>query len=94
VEEVLYASGLAAEAVALGVPHPLLGQAVVAVVKPEREEAFHTAELIAYCRRRLPGFMVPLQAVCRAALPRNPNGKFDRRQLLDELRGLFTDPPA
>ncbi|MCP5421170.1 MAG: acyl-CoA ligase (AMP-forming), exosortase A system-associated [Gammaproteobacteria bacterium] len=90
VEEVLYASGLVDEAVALGVPHPLLGQAVVTVVKPG-QETLDTAELVGYCRRRLPGFMVPVRVVCRTSLPRNPNGKFDRRQLLDELRQMFAN---
>ena len=32
VEEAIYATGLVAEVVALGVPHPVLGQGVVIVV--------------------------------------------------------------
>lgn len=91
IEEVLYSSGQAAEAAALGIPHPALGQAVVAVIKPLRE-AFNESELIAYCKQHLPNFMVPLQIIARATdLPRNPNGKIDRKSLVEELRDLFPE---
>jgi acyl-CoA ligase (AMP-forming) (exosortase A-associated) len=91
IEEVLYSSGQAAEAAALGIPHPALGQAVVAVIKP-LHEAFSESTLIAYCKQHLPNFMVPLQIIARATdLPRNPNGKIDRKHLVEELRDLFPE---
>jgi acyl-CoA ligase (AMP-forming) (exosortase A-associated) len=91
VEEILYASGLVAEAAALGIPHPVLGQAVVAVVKPLREESFDIMAVLAHCKRHLPNFMVPLRIIPRAALPRNPNGKLDRRELANKLQTLFQE---
>ena len=92
IEEVLYGSGQLAEAAALGIPHPGLGQAVVAVVKPLRDD-LNEIELINHCKRHLPNFMVPLQVVARQAdLPRNPNGKIDRKSLVEELRNLFPEP--
>jgi acyl-CoA synthetase (AMP-forming)/AMP-acid ligase II len=37
--------------------------------------------------------MVPLQIVVRRAdLPRNPNGKIDRKALVEEFRALFPEP--
>lgn len=91
IEEVLYSSGQAAEAAALGIPHPTLGQAVVAVIKPLRYPC-NESELIAHCKRHLPNFMVPLQFIARPAdLPRNPNGKIDRKALAEELRALFQE---
>jgi acyl-CoA ligase (AMP-forming) (exosortase A-associated) len=94
VEEVLYGSGQVAETAALGIPHPALGQAIVAVIKPLREMCSESA-LIAHCKQHLPNFMVPLQIVVRRAdLPRNPNGKIDRKALVEELRGLFPEPPS
>ncbi len=94
VEEVLYGSGQIAETAALGIPHPALGQAVVAVVKPLRE-VFHESALITYCKRHLPNFMVPLQIIVRRAdLPRNPNGKIDRKALVEELGTLFPESPS
>jgi acyl-CoA synthetase (AMP-forming)/AMP-acid ligase II len=92
VEEVLYGSGQIAEAAALGIPHHALGQAIVAVVKPLREANFSASGLIAHCKQHLPNFMVPLQVVSRNRnLPRNPNGKIDRKALVEELRGLFSE---
>ncbi|MBL8260033.1 MAG: acyl-CoA ligase (AMP-forming), exosortase A system-associated [Candidatus Competibacteraceae bacterium] len=94
IEEVLYDSGQVAEAAAIGVPHWGLGQAVVGVVKP-LWDAFDEAQLINHCKLRLPNFMVPLQIVLRRAdLPRNPNGKIDRKLLAGELGELFSEGEA
>ena len=91
IEDVLYSSGQIAEAAALGIPHPALGQAIVAALKPLRED-FSESELINHCKQHLPNFMVPLQIVTRSTdLPRNPNGKIDRKTLLAELRTLFSE---
>jgi acyl-CoA ligase (AMP-forming) (exosortase A-associated) len=89
VEEVLYATGLVADAVAVGAPHAALGQAVVAVVSPAHGSVGDTNQLLEECRKRLPTFMVPMHVEWREALPRNPNGKFDRPQLAAEFRTLF-----
>lgn len=92
VEEVIYAGGQVAEAAALGIPHPELGQAVVAVVKPAAA-GFDAAALLQHCKRHLPGFMVPLQVITRDTLPRNPNGKLDRKAMAAELQDLFQEEP-
>ena len=90
VEEVLFATGLVADAAAVGVPHPTLGQGIVAVATPAPNQAGDTERLLAACREQLPLFMVPLRIEWRAALPRNPNGKYDRPRLAAELHELFT----
>ncbi len=94
VEEVVYGSGLVAEAAAIGVPHPLLGQGIVVVVKSLRADDFDAAAMIEHCRRQLPNFMVPLHIVSRDSLPRNPNGKIDRKGLVNELQDLFQEISA
>lgn len=91
IEDVLYGSGRIAEAAALGIPHPALGQAVVAVIKL-LEQGLNESELINHCKQHLPNFMVPLQIITRQAdLPRNPNGKIDRKALAAELCDLFVE---
>ncbi|MCC8998715.1 MAG: acyl-CoA ligase (AMP-forming), exosortase A system-associated [Candidatus Contendobacter sp.] len=91
IEEVLYGSGQIAEAAALGIPHPALGQAIIAVVKP-LQGAFNENELLNHCKRQLPNFMAPLQIIARQTdLPRNPNGKIDRKSLVEELRDRFPE---
>ncbi len=84
VEEVVYRTGRVLEAAAIGVAHPVLGQAVVLVIHAEDPQA--ADELMNECKLQLPAFMVPARIINRhAALPRNPNGKIDRKLLADEL---------
>jgi acyl-CoA synthetase (AMP-forming)/AMP-acid ligase II len=94
VEEVVYGSGLVAGAVALGLPHPTLGQAI-ALVASHHEGASDMEDtreqILAHCRRELPNFMVPLAVIVRDSLPHNQNGKIDRRSLREEYRALFQD---
>ena len=86
VEEVVYDTGLVAEAVAIGMPHPLLGQSIALVVCTRAGVGTGAAELLAACRRTLPSYMVPLQIELRdEPLPRNPNGKLDRVRIATEL---------
>lgn len=90
VEEAVYATGLVGEAAALGVPHPVLGQAIVVVATPRDGARLDTEELLAQCRQRLPAFMVPARvAVRERSLPRNPNGKIDRKLMAQEMQDLF-----
>lgn len=90
IEEVIYSSGLASQAVALGLPHPTLGQGIIAVITPAPHlEALDINALSQHCRQKLPSFMVPLQFFPREHLPKNPNGKIDRKRLYSELEGIF-----
>ncbi|MEE4206169.1 MAG: acyl-CoA ligase (AMP-forming), exosortase A system-associated [Erythrobacter sp.] len=84
VEEAALATGLATEAVALGVPDPRLGQAVHLVVRgPGNPE-----DLAKALKTALPNFMQPQPQHIhwREAMPLNPNGKIDRTALAAELK--------
>ncbi|MGV3510572.1 MAG: acyl-CoA ligase (AMP-forming), exosortase A system-associated [Novosphingobium sp.] len=83
VEEAAVATGLVAEAVALGLPDPQLGQAIHLVARGV-SGAPH-AELVPALTRTLPNFMVPRQIHWRDAMPVSPNGKLDRVALAAEL---------
>lgn len=89
VEEVVYASGLVKEAAAIGIDHPSLGQAIVVVVQPDTQHEFDAQILIDSCKKQLPNFMVPAKIEILADLPRNPNGKIDRKQLCQQYADLF-----
>ena len=84
VEEIVYASGLVGECIAFGVDHPALGQAIHVIATPPAAAASLDAPaLLAECRRRMPAYMVPAAVEAMAGpLPRNPNGKIDRKALL------------
>jgi acyl-coenzyme A synthetase/AMP-(fatty) acid ligase len=92
VEEVIYGLGMVAEAAAVGVPHRTLGQAIVVIVAPKPGAALDTDALLAQCQRSLPAYMVPhALRVSEGALPRNPNGKIDRKSLGESLQTLFDE---
>ncbi len=82
IEDAALATGLAAEAVALGIPDERLGQAVELVVRgtTANQDALKTA-----LAKALPGFMQPRRFHWRAKMPLGPNGKIDRAGLLAEL---------
>ncbi len=83
VEEVLYATKLVGECVAFGVDHATLGQAIqVIATAPDGSAALDVAALLAECKRLMPAYMVPHGVLAMAGpLPRNPNGKIDRKLL-------------
>src|SRR5262249_35984674 len=86
VEEVVYATGMVAETAALGIPHPVLGQAIVVIATPRGAAELDVDGLLTECKRRLPAFMVPALIKPRSGnLPRNPNGKIDRKLLAQDL---------
>jgi acyl-CoA ligase (AMP-forming) (exosortase A-associated) len=86
VEEAVYETGLARDAVALGVEDEKLGQRIVLAVSPlAGADGLDTAELLVELGRRLPRYMLPKQVEVLADLPRSPNGKFDRTAIRSEL---------
>lgn len=80
IEEAAMATGLVAEAVALGVPDARLGQAIRLVVRGGGDEEGLRMAL----RRELPNFMQPREILWVERMPLNPNGKIDRAALLAE----------
>ena len=85
IEEAALASGLVAEAVALGIADERLGQAVHLVVRAAPGVDGHEAELPAILMKELPNFMQPKHIHWRDAMPIGPNGKLDRTGLAAEL---------
>ncbi len=83
VEEVLYATRLVGECVAFGVDHSTLGQSIRVIASaPDGSAALDVDALLAQCRVHMPAYMVPAGIEPMAGpLPRNPNGKIDRKLL-------------
>ena len=92
VEEAAEATGLVAEAVALGVPDAALGAAVAIVARAAAgmDAATVEADLRARLRADLPNFMQPRFVLIRADLPRNPNGKLDRVAITEQALAELT----
>jgi acyl-CoA ligase (AMP-forming) (exosortase A-associated) len=86
IEDAALASGAAVEAVAIGIPDAALGQAIVLVARPADGIVDADRVLAGHFRRTMPNFMQPRRVLWRDALPRNPNGKFDRAALRAEIQ--------
>jgi len=91
VEEVVYSTGLIGAAAAIGVSHSRLGQAIVIVATPPVGGRLDGEALLSECRRAMPQYMVPARIIERADLPRNPNGKIDRKALAAEFADILQE---
>jgi acyl-CoA synthetase (AMP-forming)/AMP-acid ligase II len=86
VEEEVHRSGLAADAVAFGVPDEELGQVVHVAVAP-RAAALDLAALERHLRAALPTYMVPRRIhAWEGSMPRTSSGKLDRPQVIRTCR--------
>ena len=83
VEEILYATQRVGECVAFGVDHKTLGQVIQVIATPAAgSDELDCDALLAACRQHMPAYMVPAGVeVLAGPLPRNPNGKIDRKLL-------------
>jgi long-chain acyl-CoA synthetase len=86
IEAVLYEHSAVAEAAVIGIPHPVLGEEVGAVVQLRPGSMVSEADIQEHVASRLAGFKVPVRVwFADQPLPRNPAGKILKRQLRDEL---------
>ena len=85
VDDALAADPAVAEAVTFAVPHPTLGEDVVAAVVVRAGAAADTAGLRAGVAARLSTYKVPSVVLVVPAIPKNETGKVVRRQLAAAL---------
>ncbi|MGW0545980.1 class I adenylate-forming enzyme family protein [Streptomyces altiplanensis] len=88
VESVLHDHPEVLDAAVLGVPHPVLGEEVAAVVQLRAGAGTGAEELRAHVGRSLAAFKVPAHVLVREEpLPRNATGKVLKRELRGEVGG-------
>jgi long-chain acyl-CoA synthetase len=83
IEDVLHELAGVHEAVVIGVPDDLLGEAPVAFVS--QAAPIGEPEVLAFCRTRLAPHKVPVRVVVTGELPKLATGKIDRAALRAEL---------
>jgi malonyl-CoA/methylmalonyl-CoA synthetase len=81
-----------AESAVIGVPHPDLGEGLVAVVVPAAGARLDAAAMIAALKERIAGYQVPKRIVVAAELPRDATGKVRKQSLREQHRTLFDEP--
>jgi long-chain acyl-CoA synthetase len=88
VEAALFEHPAITDVAVLGVPHPVLGEEVGAVVRLRPGASTTAEELRAHLADRLAPFKIPAHVWFREdELPRNPAGKILKRDLREELVG-------
>lgn len=80
VEDVIHGLDGVKEAAVIGVPDPILGQAIKAFVVGDDSE-LSEAQVLAHCRAHLEDFMVPKHVVICKELPKTSSGKIKKNSL-------------
>lgn len=92
VEEAVYALDPAiVDVAALGIPHPELDQAILVLVAMQHQEVVDTNAWLLQLKKALPSFMVPRVLLQKDSLPKNANGKIDRKLLSGEYQHYFSE---
>ncbi len=73
------------QAAAVAVPDEIMGNRIVACLSLQEGADADAKEILHHCSRIIPHYMVPEAALFFLDLPRNTNGKVDRKKLLREV---------
>jgi malonyl-CoA/methylmalonyl-CoA synthetase len=88
IEDVLDAMEGVLESAVIGLPHPDFGEAVTAVIVPEKGAALDEAEIIRTLKKTLASFKCPKRVFIVDALPRNAMGKVQKNVLRADMGRL------
>lgn len=89
VEDALFRHPAVKAAAVIGVPHPELGEDLVACIVPQRGATPSAAELRDYLLKELADYKVPRRyEFIQGDLPRNPMGKVLKRELRERFQGI------
>jgi long-chain acyl-CoA synthetase len=81
VEAVLYTLEGVREAAVVGVPDPILGQAIKAVIVPTETSTLTERQILRHCARHLEDYMTPKVVEFRQELPKTTTGKIRRKEI-------------
>jgi malonyl-CoA/methylmalonyl-CoA synthetase len=94
IEELIDEHPSVRESAVVGVPHPDLGEAPIAVVVPQGDAPADPEAILEAIRPRLARFKQPRTVEFTDELPRNVMGKIQKAALRQEHSGLFQQAPT
>jgi amino acid adenylation domain-containing protein len=68
-------------AVVIPIPDEIIGNRIAAVIVPAEKDSLEKSDIISYCARRLPKYMIPEIIEFEDSLPMTSSGKVDRKAL-------------
>lgn len=80
IENVLFSLDGVVETAVIGVPDPVLGEAIKAFVV-QKDGSLSEKDILRHCRQHLEDFMVPQHIEFRDVLPKSSNGKIAKKEL-------------
>ncbi len=78
IEEYIYFSNMAAHVVAFAIPENETESSIVIAIVPSNTSAFSENELLAYCKKEMPDYMIPKVVWKLEKFPQTSTGKPDR----------------
>ena len=90
IEDFLNSTNLLIEAVVIGLADNLLGNKLVALVVP-KEKSFIPNQLMERCAGSLPNHKLPTAIIPVRTLPKNANGKINRKQCIQLASSKTTE---
>ncbi len=91
VENAIYSLAAVQDAVVIGIPDPLLGEAVCAFVAARQGEELSVQQIKRICSERLENYMVPKHILLLPELPRTVNGKLSRKLIMEQCAALLAE---
>lgn len=83
IEDAIYSLDSIAEAAVIGVPDPILGSAIKALIVLKQGASVTAQDVLRHCAGKLEDFMVPKIVEFRQSLPRTDSGKVNKRAIAD-----------
>lgn len=81
IEDVIYGVDGVAEVAVIGIPDPVLGNAIKAIVSLRPGATITQRDILSRCREKLEDFMIPKLVEFQASLPKTDSGKISKRMI-------------
>ncbi|WP_301110010.1 class I adenylate-forming enzyme family protein [Sporosarcina sp.] len=85
VEQALYRHPQLLDLTVVGLPDPVWGEKVVAIIVPKPNETLDYAELKSFCKGHLADYKVPVEFIEETVIPRNASGKVLKYRIREAL---------